>query len=342
MILSPPRRLFLPHVMRLRHVLLWAAVIAAALPLWGCKEDVTAVLGTDMPYTLYGVLSPQLDSQWVRVFPIEDRLEPAADAQLDAVFTSRDLTTGEEFVWRDSVIMDAFGQHAHAFWAPFRAEYGHTYRIVVRRSDGLETSVETTVPPETHVVIQPPESQPTRVLAPVLIEGAAPRLLRIEVVYSVGFLPAGSGGLQSDNVIVPYDGRQRQVSEGFVVPINLSKDVDAVRDSLQRRTERPVDRAVGILLNRLTLRVIVAGEDWNPPGGVFDPEVLVQPGVLSNVENGFGYVVAGYRHEITWTPPDEVVAASGFRVGRMVPEQLARASRHARMAHVRDARLAQP
>ena len=314
MILSQARCLTLSHRGDLRQLLLWAAAIATVLPLWGCTEDVTAVLGTEMPYTLYGVLSPQLDSQWVRVFPIEDRLEPAGDERLDAVFTSLDLDTGEEFVWRDSLIMDAFGQHAHAFWAPFRAEYGHTYRIVVRRSDGLESSVETTIPPATEVVILPPESRPTRVIAPVLIEGDAPRLLRIDAIYSVGFLPAGGAGLQSDDVIVPYDGRQQRVDDGWVVPINLSEDVDAVTDSLQRRTDRPVDRGVGILLNRLTLRVIVAGEDWNPPGGVFDPEVLVQPGVLSNVENGFGYVVGGYRQEVRWTPPDEVVAASGFRV----------------------------
>ena len=315
MILSHTWHLIQSHRRPLRQVLLWTAVIAAALPASGCTEDVTAVLGSDMPYTLYGVLSPQLDSQWVRVFPIEDRLEPASDERLDAVFTSRDLETGEEFVWRDSVIMDAFGQHAHAFWAPFRAEYGHTYRIVVRRSDGRESSVETTVPPETRVVVQPPEVRPTRVLAPVSIEGAAPRLLRIEVVYSVGYLPAGGAGLESDEVIVPYDARQQQVGAGWVVPINLSEDVDVVTDSLQRRIERPVDRAVGIMLNRITLRLIVAGEDWNPPGGVFDPEVLVQPGVLSNVQNGFGYVVSGYRHEITWTPSEETIAASGFRVG---------------------------
>lgn len=70
------------------------------------------------------------------------------------------------------------------------------------------------------------------------------------------------------------------------------------------------------MLNSLQLRLIVASEDWNPPGGIFDAEVLVDPGVLTNVENGFGYVVAGYRREVTWTPPDAVIEISRFQPGR--------------------------
>ena len=41
--------------------------------------------------------------------------------------------------------------------------------------------------------------------------------------------------------------------------------------------------------------------------------MLVQPGLMSNVDNGFGFVGAGYRIELTWLPDDDVVARSGFR-----------------------------
>lgn len=298
---------------------LLVAVLLGMLSLLGCKEDVVGVLGTDLPFTLYGVLSPQLDSQWVRVYPIEDRLEPAADAELDAVFRSLDVQTGEEHVWRDSVIQDAFGQFAHVFWAPFRAEFNHTYQIAVENSTGDVSTVQTTVPPPTELVIQTAEITFTRVSIPVLVDGDAPRLLRVEVIYAVGFLPVGTGGFESDEVSISYDGLQQRVAEGWIIPINLEADFETVVDSVQRRIDRPIDRGIGAMLNRITVRLIVASEEWNPPGGVFDAEVLVQPDALTNVENGFGYVFSGYRNEIMWTPPDSVIEASRFQTGLETP-----------------------
>lgn len=289
-------------------------LVLAFLPLFallGCEEDVIGVLGTDLPFSLYGVLSPQLDSQWVRVYPIEDRLEPSVDEDLDATFISRDVQTGEELIWSDSLVQDAFGQHAYVFWAPFRAEYGHTYQITVRNSAGDESTVETTVPPATELIVQ----TPVRAATPVLVEGDAPRLLRVEVIYAVGYRRV-RGGLESDEVSISYAGLQQKVANGWIIPINLDVDFETVVDTVQRRIEAPIDRGTGMMLNSIRLRLIVASEDWNPPGGEFDADVLVDPGVLTNVENGFGYVVAGYRREITWTPPDAVIEVSRFQSGR--------------------------
>ncbi len=279
----------------------------------GCEEDVTAVLATDRPFSLYGVLSPQLDSQWVRVFPIENLLEPDTGQRLDADFTSTDLQTGNEAVWRDSVIVDAFGQLAHVFWAPFAAEYGHTYRLDVSRADGDASTVTVTVPPRTEVVIQEPAISVAAVRIPVLVEGVVPRLLRAEVTYSVGYLPAGSVNPTSGSVTVTYSDEPYASAEGWIVPIDLQDDFDAVSDTLVQRIQQPIDRSFGVILNLVTLRLIVANEEWNPPSGTFDSNVLVQPGTLSNVSNGFGFVGAGYRHEVSWIPESEAIRAAGFR-----------------------------
>ena len=53
----------------------------------GCAEDVNPVAGTDHVFSFYSVLTPQADTQWVRVFPVEMRLEPARAPSLDAVVT---------------------------------------------------------------------------------------------------------------------------------------------------------------------------------------------------------------------------------------------------------------
>ena len=37
------------------------------------------------------------------------------------------------------------------------------------------------------------------------------------------------------------------------------------------------------------MQIRVLDANWDPPGGVFNPEVLAQPGAYSNVENGYGF-----------------------------------------------------
>lgn len=298
----------------MRRLSILMLVLAGGL-LVGCEEDVVAVLGTDNAFSLYGVLSPQLDTQWVRVFPIEGRLEPESRPLLDAEFVSRNLQTNEERVWNDSVITDAFGQMAHVFWSPFAAEYGQSYRLTVRRRDGAVSEVGVDVPPTTEVIVQEAEFRTRSVRIPVLVEGDAPRLLRVEVEYSVGYRPAGTANPASDAVSIPYPDESYETERGWIVPINLTRDFDAVNDSLVQRIDQPVDRDFGIVLNFLTLHLIVANEEWNPPGGTFEADILVQPGTLSNVVNGFGFVGAGYRHAERWTPPGSVSREAGFRAG---------------------------
>ena len=279
----------------------------------GCEEDVTAVLGSDRAFSLYGVLSPQLDSQWVRVFPVEDRLEPAEGEGLGATLVSTDLETGEEFEWEDSLVVDAFGQPAHVYWAPFAAEYGHSYALEIRGSDGGESSVSVTVPPRTDVVVQEANVSAISATLPVLIEGDAPRVIRVEVDYAMAYRAAGDANPTSATVVIPYPEAAFPSSDGWIVPIDLDADFHAVGDTLADRIDRPIDRDYGVFLNILTLHLIVANDEWNPPGGTFDAHVLVQPGTLSNVENGFGFVGAGYRHEHVWIPEPEVARAAGFR-----------------------------
>lgn len=291
-----------------------ALLACCAFAIMGCEEEVTAVLGSERAFSLYGVLSPQLDTQWVRVFPVVDRLEPAADEPLGAILVSTDLETGEEYEWSDSIITDAFGQRAHVYWAPFAAEYDHSYRLRVRGTDGAEASVVVSVPPRTEVVVQEADVDALTAVIPVLIQGDAPRLIRVEVEYSVAYRAAGDANPSSAAVVIPYPEASYSTQDGWVVPIDLDAAFVAVSDSLVSRIDRPIDRNYGVYLNFTTLHLIVANEEWNPPGGSFDPNVLVQPGTLSNVENGFGFVGAGYRHEHEWIPDNSAARAAGFRV----------------------------
>ncbi len=277
--------------------------------LGGCEADVTAVLGTDRVFSMYGVITPQADTQKVLVYPIEGLLRPAQAEPLDALFTSTDMQSGETRVWRDSLKQEANGQYIHIFWSPFRAEYGHTYRLEAKRSDGATSRVDAVVPPFSELVEQEtPEGFP--VITPILVNGEVPRLLKVEVTIVYRFRDPAAPVAQTKSLVLSYDDRVERVAGGWLIPIDLSQGFEIIRSELVQ--EGTFDQTFGIRLIQIILRLIAANEEWNPPDGMFETEVLVQPGTLSNVEDGFGFVGAGYRLERSWLPLPDVIEASGF------------------------------
>jgi len=281
---------------------LFASGLLCLLLLAGCEEDITAVLGTDQPFSMYGVLTPQADTQRVRVFTIEERLEPTPPTPLDVQFTSTDAATGEVTVWRDALIQEENGMNAHVFWAPFTALHSRAYRLEVAYPDGMASRVDAVVPPLTALELPGTLDVPPA-LFPILVAGEAPNLLRIEVTYRVKYI--GGSGIETDDFIFSYQGKQERVVRGWLIQVNTTQDRRFIESLLKERG--PFNANVGAKIIRLTIRLIVASADWSPPGGVFDLETLVQPGTMDNVENGFGFVGAGYRLEQVWIPLDTLV-----------------------------------
>ncbi len=267
-----------------------------------CEEDVVAIVGTDLPFSMFGILTPQADTQWVRVFPIEGRLEPAPPGALDARVTSFDLFISETRVWSDSLIQEEDGQYAHVYWSPFPTPYGRVYRLEVERSDGAASRATVAVPAEA-ILELPPQAVQAPSFFPVLVRGDVPNLNRIEVNYRFRFRT----GVEIDTreVLVSYDGKEERTEGGWLIQLTPRADLLQIQRILEERVD--VDPEVGLKLTRLTIRLIVASAEWDPPGGVFDADVLVQPGTLSNVENGFGFLGAGYRLSGTWVPLDTFI-----------------------------------
>lgn len=275
-----------------------------------CRDDVTAVLGTDLPFSVYGVLSPETDTQWVRVFPIEDRLIPSQPERLDAVVRSLDVQAGAERTWHDTLFVGPEGLYGYFFWAPFAAEYGHTYRLSVTRSDGATVRAEATVPPRSElVIVQNPQAYPTSQFA--LVRGGAAHFLNVQVRYHVQY----GFGVGVDTVfVVRYDRQEEAVGADTQFRIDLANDHRHIEEALRRA--RRWDPFFGVVLLGLRIRLIVADPQWAPPGDAidFDPNLLGEPGVLTNVENGFGFVGAGYSLSRSWIPENAMLLRAGFKI----------------------------
>ncbi len=286
-----------------------------AIVLSGCEEDIAAIYGGNTPFSLYGFLNPLSDTQYVRVFPVVDQLEASRPEPLDARFTSTDMTTGELRTWQDSLVQYHDGTFGHVFWAGFRAEPEHEYRLSVERSDGAVTHAEVDVPTDLSIVRKTPiirddqRGNPTSVLEPVLLQGGTPRLFRLEVEYLVKY---ALGPESAATITVPYEGRQEATSEGWLVDVDLKWDFEFVRDELFRRGLWTPQSSYGIYPLLITLRTKVVNESWTLPEGGVNPDVLIEPGTFSNVENGFGFVGSGYPLHRSWRPREESIAATDF------------------------------
>jgi hypothetical protein len=287
--------------------------LAAFMLLSGCDEDVVAVLKTDRPFTMYGVLNPLADTQFVRVFPLEGRMTGGLPEPLEAEFKITEMGTGLQHDWLYALLETPDGEFGHFYYWPSRVTWDTAYRLEITGSDGRSSFAEVKVPARVVLLLAEPDTTgPVRLTA--WITGNPPHLHKSEVEvavrYVVGFDPVGNPFYSYLNYTIPYDKRVHPSPEGRRFVVDLDEVYYQVAPEVQRDLSFVSSRGITLLL--LRFRTLVASEAWNPPGGVFDPNVLIQPGVMSNVENGFGFIGAGYRLSSAWTLPLEVVEKSYF------------------------------
>lgn len=274
-------------------------LLISALVLGACDESVDVVLGTERAYTVYGHLSVRSDTQAVRVYAIDQTIDVVRPNRLDARVISRNLHTGEVYTWTDSVIQ--FGDHnfGHVFWVRFRPDFEERHRLELMRSDGAMSAVEVQIPPESIPELVNPVITPGFVHLPILWQNA-PRLNNIRVRYHT------NRGIFT----IEYPNDQERTEDGQVATVLVYVDVRQVFREIFRANGSTSDAR----LRAIEQIVLVSSADWIPPGDVFSSDVLIEPGTFSNVENGFGYVGAGYEASFYYEVPDSVAVAAGFSI----------------------------
>jgi hypothetical protein len=275
----------------------------------GCEEDLTPRDDFDRPYTHYGVISPDLTVQSVRVYPIESVLSLDYADEPGITVTSTDLNTGEEIVWQDSTEIEPNGQREYIFWSRFRPVKGHRYRVqAARDADGALSYAEVSIPPEPSVQLLNADSIAIR----VLMQGNDFRALRPIVSYTVR--PAdGDEFSKAKFYEISYQGKEVRSTEGWELTIQLSVDRYNVQSFYNVDEQALLGIRCGVLsLVKIDFNVTTADPAWDPPGGIFDPEILVYPETMTNVQNGLGFVGGGYRLQRSLFPGRKAVEEACF------------------------------
>lgn len=273
------------------------AVFMVLAVLAGCDEGIEPTSGAEFPFALFGQFDADADTQAVRVVAIAGTIDALDPDSIDARVTSTHQQSGAVRVWSDSLVRYGDGTRGHVFFAPFEVDYDGTYSLRAERSDGEAATVTVTVPPLTTLDSLRREGAVGPVHYVIGVEDA-PRLTGVRATYTfVGDLPTVQ--------VVRHTDLVERTDTGWEVAIPFEDDV---REILSR------SQAGDVGLLAFEVSVYVSNEEWNvdAAGGAFDPEVLVQPGTLSNVENGFGFFGAGYRLRLPLRPFTQDMLRAGL------------------------------
>ena len=277
-------------------------MMAGALLLSACDDSfIDPFSNEDRFFTVYGFLDQLETEHAVRVIPVTRRAEVIRDpsepqASIDAQVFSIDVRTGATERWEHSLERLDNGNLGHIFRGRFRVLEGRTYRLEVRRSDGVITSAETTVPrlpatkPNPDTLFFPFEVSPDAGLSQEVSIADLVSPWDIILTYD----------LQGTAVRLPYGRVGTRTDEGWRFTVDLQADAPRMRQVLGLTDTAPLP-----LLHAICLQVRLLDQQWDPPQGLFDAEILAQPGTLSNVENGYGFFGSIGLYQYTWIQPPQ-------------------------------------
>ncbi|MEM6327685.1 MAG: hypothetical protein AAF791_11265 [Bacteroidota bacterium] len=274
------------------------AVLAGVLVpfLAACDEGVGGTQGTDQVFTIWGYLDPTIDQQAIRVVPISDRIDAEASDAIDAEVTVTNVATNEVVALRDSLVTFDTGESGFVFIADWTPSFGQMYRLEARRSDGRVASVEVEIPPLVDAEVGEAVSTLGDVTYPFAFTGA-PNVFAAQIDLIVQ-----QGGGDTTRLSVPFPAARGAENE---VAITFAS---TVRGFLTDR------QLVGSLqLIEAELVAFVANEEWDVPTGRFDDtDAIVEPGTVSNVTDGFGFVGGGYFTRTSFVPSVNTQIRAGF------------------------------
>jgi len=266
-----------------------------------CSDTVIDPFSNDGKYfSVYGFINELETDHVLRVVPITRRGGVISDpnADIDAVVTTTDIERGDIYYWTHNVERLADGTYGHIFRSSFRVRPNRTYRLEILREDGRMTWAETKIPylSSTRIEAGPPIVAGDFSVSQKLHIPAVRSVWDVEILYR----PEGSLAIR-----LPYGRAGEDSGDGWTITVDITHDIQALAPIMGLDADSVEWAAMGI-------RAQILDDNWDPPLDVFDPEVLAQPGTLSNVENGYGFWGSIGLLQDDWPNSRELKDVMGF------------------------------
>jgi len=271
--------------------------LIAFLLVIGCDQTFEPLQENDKyHFSIFGYLDVSADTQWVRVSPARQQLNLPPEVPEMRV-TLEHLESGETVVMNDSLFSRTSGFNYINFYTNMDIEPGETYKVKAERPDGRSSNVTISTPdnfPTPLFYIDTRGSIDGRIYQ-IIIRGAN----KITDVQTWWFVRVKSDeGVVEKKFIFSYANRLQWISAyggAFLVEFIFEEEVAAVMNSSLIRLAP--DAEVEILHRQVY--VANGGPEWNTEIPSLDDLIYSQL-VISNVQNGVGYMVGVYSKVIPY------------------------------------------
>lgn len=294
--------------MKRNFVYILPIVLVVAMWTPSCADSLAPREPYEHDLSVYGLLTPDRDTQSVWVFPIEEvPTLGTPDALEDVTVRSTDLGSGEVHIWQDTVVQRTNGQYEFLYRAPFRAAYDRSYRVEVQRANAAPAWAEVRIPPPPAVRV----ISASRDVVTIEIIGDV-SVMKTEVEYYV----RAREGKPDSSYMKPYWRVQERIPGGWRVNTRFYRDQYWISASYATDWYPPVvfwSPCRQLFLGEMRLHALVGDTAWVPPGRALDPYVLSQHGTVENVKNGTGFIGGGYRIAEVLDVPREAVEAACWK-----------------------------
>ena len=292
-----------------RIIYLFAITAFGGLLVGGCDDAfIDPFANQNKYYTVYGYLDQTRNfeggEQFIRVVPVTRQsariVDPASpQASIDARVFTIDLFTGQEIEWTHQLETLNDGSYGHIFNAHVFVQANHTYRLEIRRSDGIVTYGETRVPIVSSIV-------PERAV-PRLVENSVqsveqdislPRVgaaWGIEMIYHIG----GGSCIGASIYRIDYGRIGSEGSAGWQFTARISKDLNAIAGQIGTSN---------FTLCAMGVRAKILDENWDFPEGELDLNLLANPNALTNIVNGYGFFGSIALLQFDWPVSDDLAS----------------------------------
>ncbi|MFP4227913.1 MAG: hypothetical protein ACLFTE_03700 [Salinivenus sp.] len=262
------------------------ALLCSALLIVGCDTSVQAIAPSeDRHYSMFGVLNPAQDTQWVRVEPLAEPTSDGAPQDLSVTVTLRNQNTGQTWTLRDSLMEVFRDEYQHNFWTTAPITPSTSYRVTVRNDEGDSTWATTATP-----AVPPDILIESNILLPCLQTDAANVFdVRLENVEEMAALQIRYfQTFQGSNFTFDFDSYDdaEQVQGGYTAEVNYLDDLETTNRTRDRRC----------LVDSAKVIAATGGPDWPEWARYNDATVseIARPDSFTNVEGGHGLVSGVY------------------------------------------------
>lgn len=263
----------------------------------GCNQTFEPLQENDKYFfTIYGYLDASADTQWVRIVPPRKQLDAPPEVP-EMLVTLENTETGETVIMKDSLFSSGSGFNYINFYTSMDVEPQQTYRVQAEHPDGRASQTTVSTPGEfpTPMFFKDKFAFVDRHIHQIIITGVAKEnLIDVQTWWF-----ARREGEEIRKFTFSYRNRVEKIDTyggAYVADVVFEEEEEAVL----KEFNVPSFFGSDVELLDQQIYVAIAGPEWNEEIPSFDDLVYSQPGILSNIENGLGYMVGIYSKVIPY------------------------------------------